>query len=755
VVDVAAVTSLLLFLSVFAIDKLPLPDAGIDADLAGEDRSVDGGAAVDAVDSDGQSTGAAPAPSPPPAVPVLATGRLHGKVLAKGSRNLPVDAQVTATSATGQVTTIEADGGQFATSLPCGLQALVVRAPGYEPRLLGVDPCVDLHPVAIRLVPRSNLPVYETVVEAPRVEPAITLRGKTLTTTPGALGDPLRTIESLPGVATVAWPAPIYAIRGSNPGNTGYFLDDVQIPMLFHLALGPSLIHPYFFEGIDFYPGGYPSRYGRYVAGVVAAQTRAPQEDSWHAAADLRLFDAGAMVSSPWPDGHGGIAAAFRYSYAGALLSLLQSSLDLAYWDYQLRADRRVGNWTLSLLVLGSSDKLSYDTPSGFPREYFIRFHRGSLRASTSLGGGTLGMRLTASADRSTGPVVQGFPMSVKAYSLFPRLSFERRTSTVDIEVGADGQAQWLRPTVGFSESNASDLGSNRTALLAGAYAATTIRAGRRMTVTPGLRLDRYSISSVSKFDLGPRLSARVLVGDKTCLVASGGRFSQAPSLPLQVPGAENFGLARYGLQTSWQGALGVIAQPASSLHLEVTGYVQRFVLTDLRDPTLTAHDPLATDFLVRRDGRSYGLEVMLRRPENERLYGWLSYTLSKSERVVGRGVVGPSDWDQRHVLNTVAGYRIGNYTLGARFHVNTGRPVLLQSSRSASFVRLPTFYQLDLRAERKFLFDTVTLHVYAEIVNGSMMRTTISVEQNPVTYEVSENSYRIVLPSLGIRGEL
>jgi len=751
-------SSVLLFLCMVASDRMPTSDAAVAVDLAGEPRWVDarGDAGVDggAENDEIPAVAAALAQNPPPAAPVVATGELRGKVLAKGSRSLMVDAQLRATRATGQVTSIEIDKGHFTTSLPCGLYALVVRAPGFEPLSLKRDPCVDDGALVLRLTPRSNLPVYETVVVAPRAEPAVTVRGQQLTTTPGALGDPLRIIESLPGVAAVAWPAPIYAIRGSNPGNTGYFLDDVQIPMLFHLALGPSIVHPYFFDGIDFYPGGYPARYGRYVGGVVAAQTRAPSEDTWHAAADLRLFDAGVMGSSPWPDGHGGVAAAFRYSYTGALLSVLQNSLNLSYWDYQLRADRRLRDWTLSLLVLGSSDHLEYDTPSGFPREYFIRFHRGSLRASTSLGQGTLAVRLTASADHSTGPVVQGYPMSVKAYSLMPRLSFERRTSHVDFEAGVDEQSQWLRPVVGFSESNVSDLGSKRTAHLAGAYASATARTGR-LTLTPGLRLDSYTISGVSKTDLGPRLSARWLVGDKTWLVASGGRFTQAPSLALQVPGAENFGLARYGLQTSWQGALGLLAQSSNLVQLEATGYVQRFVLTDLRDPTLTVHDPLAGDFLVRRDGRSYGLEVMVRRPESQRLHGWLSYTLSKSERVVGRGVIGPSDWDQRHILNAVSGYRIGNYTLGARVHINTGRPALLQSSQTSTFIRLPTFYQLDLRAERRFLFDSFTLNAYVEVVNGSMRPTVLSVEQDPMTGAVSENSYRIVLPSIGIRGEL
>ena len=79
----------------------------------------------------------------------------------------------------------------------------------------------------------------------------------------------------------------------SNPGNTGFFLDSVEIPTLFHLALGPSVIHPYFFGGLDFFPGGYPARFGRYVGGIVTAETRAPPADQAHASVDVRLFDAG------------------------------------------------------------------------------------------------------------------------------------------------------------------------------------------------------------------------------------------------------------------------------------------------------------------------------------------------------------------------------------------------------------------------------------------------------------------------------
>jgi hypothetical protein len=207
---------------------------------------------------------------------------------------------------------------------------------------------------------------------------------------------------------------------------------------------------------------------------------------------------------------------------------------------------------------------------------------------------------------------------------------------------------------------------------------------------------------------------------------------------------------------------LGIGTGRLAGVDVELVGYLQRYVLTDVRDPTLTEPDPLASDFLVRRDARSYGLEVMIRRPPTERLHGWLSYTLSQNQRALGGGVIGPSDWDQRHVLNAVLGYRIGAYTLGARGHVNTGRPVLVNAGpaqagnagHTETFVRLPAFYQLDLRAERRFLFDAFTLNLYLEIVNATLTRQVYQLDQSP-DGSLSQRSLRVVLPSLGIRGEI
>jgi hypothetical protein len=71
------------------------------------------------------------------------------------------------------------------------------------------------------------------------------------------------------------------------------------------------------------------------------------------------------------------------------------------------------------------------------------------------------------------------------------------------------------------------------------------------------------------------------------------------------------------------------------------------------------------------------------------------------------------------------------------------------------AFVRLPSFYQLDVRAERRFLFDAFTLDVYVAAVNATMHRMVYGLNQDPATGAVNQYSLRLFLPSLGVRGEL
>ena len=61
---------------------------------------------------------------------------------------------------------------------------------------------------------------------------------------PGAFGDAFRAIETLPGVTPLVSGVPFFFVRGAPPGNNGTYLDGIKVPLLYHVGLGPSVIHP-------------------------------------------------------------------------------------------------------------------------------------------------------------------------------------------------------------------------------------------------------------------------------------------------------------------------------------------------------------------------------------------------------------------------------------------------------------------------------------------------------------------------------
>ena len=770
--------------SVSSVFLLPLLLVlAVDGGNASADGSADAGdvaAPTDAVpaSADAGASDAMPASEAPSA------GRLPftGKILARGTRQPLVGASVSMAVGDGTRASGETgpDGGFVLDVLP-GEHQLRVQCPGFVPTTRPVNVSAFTGELVVRLEPRGDGERYETVVtaEAPEAE-SVALKREELVHTAGSLGDPFRVLESLPGVAQTTWPLPFYAIRGANPGNTGFFIDGVRAPALFHFALGPSVIHPFFIQDLQFYPGGYPVEYGRYVSGIVAANTATPATDRLHVSADVRLFDAGGIAASPFDDGKGTVAVAGRYSYTGLLLSAFSNAYSLDYWDYQVRVQHPLGPGTLTLFAFGSGDDLEQKNPDktdyGFvgqtqliqPGLAKLMFHRAQLRWDGAVLSGRLTVAVVAGMDDSTVSLTSLFslPVGTKMYTLAPRIS--ERWSVwrwLEFELGADSEIQRARPTSlvalsgGFLTDNyETDLFHNRDILSVGAYTGFTLHAGDRLIIAPGLRYDGYFEQGTEQFAASPRISVRLRVGPHDFLKAAAGQFSQMPSLPVGVPGFESFGLATYGLQRSRQASFGLESaleeRLGIDLNLDTSVFYQRLHLTDLKNSLIP--DPEASDLLEPREGQSYGLEFMIRRPMKHKLYGWLAYTLSRSERVVD-GMIVPSDWDQRHILNLVVGYRWPrNYSTSVRFHYNSGRPYPLYDKGSGDvdyYIHLPGFPQLDLRCDKRFIFDKFVMEAYLELVNATLSREVYDVKRQP-SGTIYENYYRLVLPSAGVHVE-
>jgi hypothetical protein len=706
------------------------------------------------------TTSAAPGSLPlvSPATPAP-TALLRGTVWEKGTRRRLAGASVSVDA----VPIVETDeSGGFSARVAPGRHRVEVQLPGFEILEQAVEVDAAGSERNLRLLRRSADRRYQSVVSAPAQAPKVSLSGEEARTTPGAAGDPFRVIESLPGVAQLQWPLALYAIRGANPGNTGFFVDGMRVPALFHFALGPSVIHPYLIERLDFYPGGYPARFGGYVSGVIAAETMPPPADLPHASIDIRTYDAGGIVTSPWDGGRGTIAVAGRYSFTGALASLLFPSVKFSYSDYQVRADHPLAGGRATVTAIGSFDSLNlkfHDFGDGA-----LEFHRLDLRWDHALGPGRLRLRATLGTDWARSNLFQS-PISVRAYSVVPRIDYAARlASFAELELGAEAKGERFLPTIPPMPGSPSfdDLARSRAAATLAAYAALALRLGGWLELTPGMRLVQYREQGAVRLGPEPRLGGRLALGPRVALKGAAGQFTQMASLPVGVPGFESFNLRDYGLQRSRQASLGGEVQVGDAWQIDLTGFYQLLLVSDIRSTFST--DLRQQNFLEMRDGRGYGLELLIRRRDTHRLHGWLAYTLSKSERDFG-GVTGPSDWDQRHILNLVGSYRLGGgYSVGGRFHLHTGRPYPVETSGNTleiEYRRLPTFYQLDLRADRRIVYDRFILTVYVELGNATLTKevsalsTTFDENGNRTTDgQVRELGYRIILPSIGVHAE-
>jgi len=577
---------------------------------------------------------------------------------------------------------------------------------------------------------------------------------------PGTFGDPTRFVETLPGVVPTASGLQAFFVRGAPPTATGYFIDGVPVPALYHVGFGPSVVHPGLLDHVDFYQGAPPASYGRYVGGVLGATTNAPA-DRPHGEANLRLFDAGALAETPFADGQGTALAAARYGYPGLVLPLFSKDTGLSYWDYQARATWKVDDRDrATAFVFGSYDRLTQVQQDPVGRSYTQQlsadeFHRVDLRWDRALGPSTA-MRVAGTIGRD----VVGDDAS-NAIDDLVRLRAEldtRASGALRVRAGADVQVDRLRPTSPPEGSTGgASLAPSRDAVVVGAHADAAWKLSRGVELTPGLRAEVYSsavhpaagapilpgtIGGAATPVLEPRLAARVRVAQGVTAVSTFGVSHQLPGIVAQYPDATPFiqpGVLTK-LQSSVQASQG--AEVALPLHLSVASTLFLHEYSGLPDITACAFSPQDPSQCVTPTvtGRAFGLEVLLRRPFTERFTVWVSYTLSRSTRQARPpGGNEPtmtivSEYDRTHVVSAVASYDLGKgWRVGGRLFGYTGRPYtnfsLAEPVLPFDGARLPGFVRLDARLEKSWKVGNAgsRVSVVLEGINVTLAKETVS----------------------------
>lgn len=556
----------------------------------------------------------------------------------------------------------------------------------------------------------------EVTVEGERPPGAVSLTRAEGRQVPGALGDPLRAVETLPGVTPTVSGLPLYYVRGAPPANVGNFIDEVRVPLLYHAFLGPSVIHPELMERVTLYPGPYPASHGRFAGAIVAADLRTPRREFGYRA-EVGIFDSGGYVETPFAGGRGNLFFGGRYSYLGALVSAFSPN-SLEFWNYQTLIEYELTpKDTLGVFALGAFDYLEGTTEEFFGTE----FHRVDLRYTRDFSADTtLRLGATVGLDRtrwSDGNLVDEM--------IAGRMRFEHRLSP---------ELQW-RSGMSFNvdrfdlelDSRSADfvdlrdLFRSRGDSAYGGFTDFVWRPVPGVSVTPGVRVDLFQSGAEEEVGVDPRLSARFSITDGVETVHGVGISHQPPNYVPNVPGARVAGLSG-GLQTAVHTSSGVEAK--LPYDLSGTASVFQNAIFDVTDPFSSTQSFAinAEEAQTRPLARSYGVELSLRRPLTRRFGGLMSYTLSRSTRTYpeATSVAGS---DRTHVLNLAGMYTFGpNWRLGARSVFYTGVPGRLHARwRIFDQGRAPAFFRGDLRLERVFRFaGDGYLSVVAELLNAT-----------------------------------
>jgi hypothetical protein len=639
---------------------------------------------------------------------------------------------------------------------------------------------------------------FEVVVKAAPLRREVvstTLSVAELKKIPGGQNDPIKAVQNLPGVARAPFGAGQIVVWGSAPGDTRVYADGVQIPRVYHFGGVRSTISAEFVTDVRFRPGAYNADYGRGLGGVIEVTTRRPKSDRWHGSATLDLIDGNLTVEGPITKRlH--VAAGGRVSWISALLPLFNTGgtqLSPFYWDYQASLHYQASaKDDLDLLVFGATSNITAKVDDPDPnsrvnidsKSYFGRARlRWTRRISPStvfwitpsLGGDTFKVDTGAEGlggQRINLQVMQlGYNLRAELRQKWGRLfdyalglDFEGTRARVEtIMPLAQGAADSQNIPVGGGDM-VKDAGRSENGFFGdGLFSSSTgpsLRelliyhllqtspylitrfhlADDRIEVSPQLRvsLDYLRLPSRSEDSeatatttvsrslpfVEPRLSVRgVLIPDRWALTLGLGLYHQAPQ------GAElspRFGNPYLQWQSGTHYVLGSDLDLPSGLHLELQGFYK-----DLRSLVVSDAEKIYGNEGL---GRVYGGELLLRQPLWHGLWGFLAYTVSRSERRDH-----PDEpwrlfrFDQTHILTAVLTYELPwGLVAGARFRYVTGNPTTpvvgaVRNSWGQSYegisgepnsVRLPDFHQLDLRVDKTFLLQRFRFGLYLEVQN-------------------------------------
>ncbi len=567
--------------------------------------------------------------------------------------------------------------------------------------------------------------------------------------------DVLKTIQLLPGIKSAGDGNAGFYVRGGSTDQNLIMLDEANVYNASHLLGFFSTFNSDAIKDITVYKAGMPAQYGGRLSSVVDIKMNDGNNQDYDVSGGIGLISSRLNVEGPIQKDKSSFLITGRRTYADLFLkashdsSINQSSL--YFYDLNTKLNYE----------LGAKDKL-------YLSGYFGKDHLGfSNQFGIDWGNATGTLRwnhiFSPRLFSNTSIIYSNYDYQIQIrngandFKIFSQIrdwnikqDYQLNASTThNIRFGWSSIYHHVRPgeiTASLTSSVNNAIQPKRYSLENAIYASDTWKATSKFTLTYGARFtafsvlgkgDYYKIDSSGKpidtmhynagqivttyWNLEPRLSVGYLLNNTASIKASYVRNVQ--NMHLISNSTSNTPTDKWisssnliKPEISDQVSLGYyknLSENKYELTVE-TYYKWMQNQIDYRNGANVYTNGAIETQLLYGIGRAYGIEWLLRKTGGK-LTGWLSYTLSKTERKING--INNNDWynarqDRTHDIAVVAMYELNKkWTLSANWVYYTGDAITFPNGKytvggqtvyyytNRNGYRMPAYHRLDLGA--------------------------------------------------------
>jgi hypothetical protein len=689
--------------------------------------------------------------------------------------------------------------GFYSITAPGGIYTLIISFAGYQLDSIRIDLTKNILQ-SIELI-QAGTELQAVIVGTSKKDANVTqplmgvqkLSVSEIQNVPVIFGekDVLKTIQLLPGVKSAGEGSAGFYVRGGSADQNLILLDEATVYNASHLLGFFSSFNSDAIKDLTLYKGAMPAEYGGRLSSVVDIKMNDGNNKEYHASGGIGLIASRLNIEGPIVKDKGSFMVSGRRTYLDMFLKASPDStvskIALYFYDLNLKANYKINEKNRIFLsgyfgkdVLGYADFFSIDYGNSTATARLNHIFNSRLFSNTSFIYSNYNYNIHVNSD-SNHIIIKS---KIEDVSLKEDFNYYINNSN-KINFGFNAIYHTISP--GIIDATASS--SINTLTLQSKYALeNAVYISHELTATDKLKLNygmhisafsmigpgnfntfdvngnsidtaKYASGKIIKtyFNLEPRFSAIYQLNDNSSFKIAYTRNVQnlhllsnsATTSPtdLWIPTSLNV-----KPEIADQVSMGYFRNFKDNQY-EFSSEIYYKSLQNQIDykngAELVANENVESQLLFGK-GRAYGLELFLKK-KTGKLTGWISYTLSKTERKID--FINNNNWyvakqDQTHSLSVVGIYQLNKkWTFSTDFVFNSGNAATFPSGKYLIYnqtafyyterngYRMPAYHRLDfavtiMQKKRKNWQGSWTYSLYN--VYGRENAYSIQFENNP-----------------------